>query len=177
MLRSKDDYSHCYGCCPCSLRVGVLLISLAIALQGVGYMGNAIVGLAEGQRGWVDYCNIVFGALWIALGVFAIVSVYKQKSGGISMLALVFKVSVILTIINDIILIIGMVTFTAAKNDDFAEADKVAFYVGFALIMVWHIACYINFHWVLGTIKSLKQVFEAGGKGDEKKNYLELTMA
>ena len=157
----------------------MLLISLAIALQGVGYMANAVVGLAEGQRSWVDFCNLVFGGLWIGLGVFAMVSVYQQKSGGISLLALVFKVSVILTIINDIILIIGVVTFSVneAKDDKYADADKVAFYVSFALIMVWHIACYINFHWVLGTIKSLKRVFESGGKGDEKKNYMELTMA
>lgn len=166
MIHSRDDYSTCYGCCPCSLKVGIILIAASSALQGLIYFSDASVQMSKAFS-WVSLLNIIFGFLWCAVAVYALVSLFKRNSAGVRSLGFVFKAAAVFMLISDIILIIDMFLLIGVEG----SSD---FYVLSLVLLAWHVACYINIYWVLGTIKSTAAVLSAGGRGDEKKNYLEL---
>ncbi|KAH0485937.1 MAG: uncharacterized protein KVP18_003660 [Porospora cf. gigantea A] len=176
MIRSQGDYSRCYGCCPCSLRLGTVLISLLVLIGGGLYVAYAVLAVLEHNENWVAWSNVAFGSVALLMGLSALISAYRRKVCGVAFLSILFKIGLFSSVLSDLTVAAGMVTYglNEGRDDQIPHDDKVAFYTSTGLALLCHAVGYLNIYWVLGTIKSLKNVIAAGGKGNEKLNHKEI---
>lgn len=164
---SDGEYSRCFGCCCCSLATGVLMFSILTILSGVGDI-TAGIPLLDTGNGWV---HLIVGCIYTGLGIYAVVAVCRKTSKGIRCLSLVYKIGLVGFIVYDVFLIIDIIVLAA--NHELNEEEWIALIPVFAV----HIGYYISVYFLLGTIKSLANVIDAGGSGNEFKSAVELQSA
>lgn len=155
MVRARDDYAVCYGCCPASLRTGLYSVAVVGVVQGLYGITEASMSLAK-EKYWTDTVELVFGFGWLFIGIYTFYVTRKRSQRGMSVLSWLLKSGAVMMAVTD-----------ALDVAEMLYTESTAVLAGNICIVLLHVVFYFNLFWILGTVKSAGEVFAAGGDGSE----------
>ncbi|KAH0475539.1 MAG: uncharacterized protein KVP18_001814 [Porospora cf. gigantea A] len=130
-------------------------------LSGIYQVTTAGIEVQNSAENWL---YLIVGLLYIGLGLFAVVAVFKRRASGVRWLGVVYKAGLAVFVVYDIIFVVN--TCIMASND---EVDSSMVYATIP-VLAMHVVYYVCTYYMLGTVKSLANVLAAGGTGAERKN-------